>query len=474
MRTPRILVLENDPPKLSELLGCLASLAYEVASESAAHAALVTARVFQPDLALVDLALEGGEGASAADLIHEELGIPVVFVTPSSDEHVSEQVRSSSSYGYLPRPFTPREVGTIVELALNRHRMERVIVLSEARFRLLFDQNPAGVVVETADGRILECNAALARMLGYDDPHRLRDLPASALFHNPVEDLERRHRLASGEAIDNEETRLRHKSGRAVWAVDNAVLVPDPLTGRGQILRTLLDITERKLMEEGLERLAYRDALTGLANRRLLEVRAEQTLAEARRRGERAALVFMDLIGFKQVNDRVGHRAGDELLVQVARRLQSSLRRTDAAARFGGDEFMVLLSGVDDPPAAERAAERILKHLSAPFALTSGEMRLEARAGVAVYPDHARTFDRLVDLADRALMRAKAQSGSVVILPEPGPASSAQEPEPGPETRGAPSASEPPPEPPSKPPAPHPTRGPDRSQGTSATDAGAL
>jgi diguanylate cyclase (GGDEF)-like protein/PAS domain S-box-containing protein len=417
MRTPRILVVQNDPATLSELTGCLTSLGYEVASAPDGHAALGRARSFNPDLGLVDVTLPGSDERGAADLIHEALGILVFFATALVDERASEQLRASSSYGYLAKPFTSREVGTIVELALHRYRMERVIALSEARFRLLFDQNPAGVVVETVDGRILECNAALARTLGYDSPDQLRDLPASALFHNPLEDLERRHRLAAGEAISHEETRLRHQSGRVVWAVDNAVLVSDPMTGRGQILRTLLDITERKLVEEGLERLAYRDALTGLANRRLLEIRAEQTLAEARRRGERAALVFMDLIGFKQVNDRVGHRAGDELLVQMARRLRASLRRTDAAARFGGDEFMVLLSGVEDAPAAARAAERILKHLSAPFALSSGEVRLEARAGVAVYPDHARDFDALVELADRALTGAKARGGSVVVLP---------------------------------------------------------
>jgi diguanylate cyclase (GGDEF)-like protein/PAS domain S-box-containing protein len=421
MRSHRILVVESDVSTLRELAGSLESLGYVVAIAPDGAGAIAEARRFQPDLALIDVSTPGMDGVEAGDSIHHELGIPVVFLAAFADDRLAERARSSSSYGYLEKPFSRREVGTMIELALHRHRIERVLSLGERRFRLLFDQNPAGVVVETVDGRILECNAALAGMLGFATPDILRDEPASMLFQDPLEDLERRHRLASGEAICNEETRLRHRDGRAVWAVDNAVLVPDPSSGRGQILRTLLDITERKLMEEGLERLAYRDALTGLPNRRLLEVRAEQTLAEARRRGENAALMFIDLMGFKRVNDEIGHLAGDELLVQVARRLNACLRRTDAAARFGGDEFMVLLSGVEDRIAAERAARRILRTLSTPFVLGVGEVSVQARAGVATYPEQALSFDGLVEIADRVLMKAKAVGVPGVFLQEEDP-----------------------------------------------------
>jgi diguanylate cyclase (GGDEF)-like protein/PAS domain S-box-containing protein len=421
MRPNRVLVVESDEASLGNLASALESLDYVVAAVRDGAAAIVEAGSFQPDVALLDVSLEGMGGVEAGDRIHREHGIPVVFLAAFEDDRLAQRARRSSSYGYLEKPFSRRELGTMIELALQRHRMERVLTLSEKRFRLLFDQNPAGVVVESVDGRIVDCNRALAHMLGYPSPDPLRDELASVLFQDPLEDLERRHRLAAGEAISSEETRLCHRDGRAVWAVDNAVLVPDPSTGRGQILRTLLDITERKQMEQGLERLAYRDALTGLPNRRLLEVRAEQTLAEARRRGENAALMFIDLVGFKLVNDQIGHLAGDELLVQVARRLNACLRRTDAAARFGGDEFMVLLSGVEDRVAAERAARRILSNLSAPFILDAGEVRVQARAGVATYPEQAHTFDGLVEIADRVLMKAKGFGVPGVFLQEDPP-----------------------------------------------------
>jgi diguanylate cyclase (GGDEF)-like protein/PAS domain S-box-containing protein len=426
MRTSRILIVDGVPSTLGDAATSLEELGYAVVAVLDGAAAVLAAKSFHPDLVVLDLHEDGAHGVETAQRLHEELHLPVVFLSALADDALAERVRVSDSFGYLEKPFSRRELGTVVELALHRQRMERVLALGETRFRLLFDHNPAGVVVESVDGRILECNHALAHMLGYASPDPLRDQPAAELFHDPLEDLEHRHRLASGGTISNEETRLRHRDGKAVWAVDNAVLVPDPGTGRGQILRTLMDITERKQVEQGLERLAYRDALTGLPNRRLLEVRAEQTLAEAKRRGESAALLFIDLVGFKQVNDQIGHLGGDELLVQVARRISDCLRRTDAAARFGGDEFMVLLSGVDDRVAAQRAARRMLSTLSTPFQLQAGEVRIQARAGVATYPDQADTFDGLVEIADRVLMKAKAFGVPGVFLQEDSPSDDRQ------------------------------------------------
>lgn len=413
MRTPRILVVENDQELAQGIRASLEAVGYEVAAASDGASALQKARLIRPDLGLLDVQLPGDmDGVQTGDVIHTELDIPVVFLTGQADG----QARATSSYGYVAKPVRDDALIPVIELALHRHRMERVLALSERRFRLLFQKNPAGVVVETTDGRIVECNQALAALLGYASPEELRGQAAAALFHDPHESLDRRQRVAAGETVSNEETTLRHKQGHPVWIVDNAVLVPDPMTGRGQILRTVLDISERKQMEQGLERLAYRDALTGLPNRRLLEMRADQTLADAYRRGEHAALVFLDLIGFKKVNDEMGHQVGDELIVKVARRLESSLRRTDSAARFGGDEFVVLLSAVEDREATEGAARRLLDHVARPIELNGHAFEVTARAGIALYPDQGQDLAGLMELADRALTRAKALGGSVIVF----------------------------------------------------------
>jgi diguanylate cyclase (GGDEF)-like protein/PAS domain S-box-containing protein len=417
MRSPRILVVENDISTLGDLVASLGELGYDVTVAASGPDAVAEAHASQPDLVLLDVAVDGGmDGVEAGDRIHDRLGIPVIFLANALDDRLTSRSRASNGFSYVCRPFSSRDVGTTVELVLHRQRLDRALSLSQERFRMLFEQNPAGVVVESADGLIMESNLALARMLGYESPDALRGQPASSIFHDPLDNLERRRRVAAGEAVSNEETQLRHRDGRPVWVLDNALLVADPMTGRGQILRTVLEITERKLMEAGLEQLAYRDPLTGLPNRRLLESRAEQTLAEARRRGERAVLLFMDLVGFKRVNDEFGHRAGDDLLVQIAQRIRSSLRRTDAAARFGGDEFLVLLSGIEDMPDAHRAAERLLQHISEPFHVGHHEVGVGYRAGVAVFPDQGRSLTSLMELADRALTKAKALGGSGLVF----------------------------------------------------------
>jgi diguanylate cyclase (GGDEF)-like protein/PAS domain S-box-containing protein len=412
----RILILDSDLATRADVARWIESVGFQSILSEPGLDPLDAARQVRPDAVLLDV--DPGDdidGVAVGELIHEELGIPVVLIAPQTGPTIHEVIYRSSAYGCITRPLSALAVCTTLEVALQRHRIERAHEISEKRFRLLFDQNPAGVMVVTGDGRIIDCNAALATTLGYETAADLRGRAASDMFEDPLVELERRRRVASGETVSNEEVRLRHRDGRTVWAVDNAVLVQDPSTGRGQVVRTILDITERKGVEEVLQRLAYRDDLTGLPNRRLLELRSEQILAEARRRGEHAALVFLDLVGFKSVNDKLGHRCGDDLIVQVAKRVKAGLRQTDAAARFGGDEFLVLMSGIENVEHAKRATERLLEQISGPIFIGSVEMQVRARAGVAVYPEEATTLDALLAVADRALTVAKAMGGQVVV-----------------------------------------------------------
>jgi diguanylate cyclase (GGDEF)-like protein len=209
-------------------------------------------------------------------------------------------------------------------------------------------------------------------------------------------------------------------SGEALWVMATTVANGDPRTGELEILRTVIDIMPQKAALIGLERDAYHDPLTGLPNRRLLRIRAEQTLAMARRRRERAALLFLDLIGFKTVNDRLGHGAGDSLLEQVGRRIEGTLRTVDIAARQGGDEFVVLLAEVDDATSARHAAARLGGHLSTtPYLLPQRSVKLDARFGIALFPDHADDLDGLLAQADIALKEAKREGGPVIRIAPP-------------------------------------------------------
>lgn len=165
---------------------------------------------------------------------------------------------------------------------------------------------------------------------------------------------------------------------------------------------------ERERNRQQLEHLARFDHLTGLANRTMFRDRLDHAVASAGRSGEHVALMFVDLDKFKDVNDQLGHDAGDRLLVEIGRRLQGVARRTDTVARIGGDEFTVLLEHLDSPDGAATAAQKILDALSAPIELGGRHVVVSGSIGIAMYPDDARTVDELLRHADTAMYEAKA------------------------------------------------------------------
>ena len=176
--------------------------------------------------------------------------------------------------------------------------------------------------------------------------------------------------------------------------------------------------------EDRLERLtreAFFDSLTGLANRALFRFRLQQAFHRAARRGEQLAVMFVDLDRFKQVNDTLGHAAGDQLLAQVAGRLQGAVRPEDTVARLGGDEFTVLLESVPGAAEAAAVAERILRAMRAPFALGGREASVRASVGIALRGPGHRAPDELLRDADAALYRAKAAGKDRLEFADPAP-----------------------------------------------------
>ena len=156
-----------------------------------------------------------------------------------------------------------------------------------------------------------------------------------------------------------------------------------------------------------LQRLAHFDTLTGLPNRALFNDRLVTAMAAARRDRRRAAILFVDLDGFKRVNDRFGHEAGDRVLKEIAKRLSSCVREVDTVARLGGDEFMVLLSNIIDPADSVRVAKKIIASAGRPFDLGKVPLRIGASVGIAHYPDDGDDFEDLVEAADTAMYEVK-------------------------------------------------------------------
>ena len=245
-------------------------------------------------------------------------------------------------------------------------------------------------------------------------------IPRSELLGRTTFDI---HRPKDAKNVDDADTEAIQNSDRVSYnelEVDTLLrgarlqathrIVIKNNQGDAKVLITVIeDATERKKAEQRIAFLAHHDPLTGLANRAALAQKIEEAAARQRRRNEPFSVLLLDLDRFKEVNDTLGHPAGDTLLTEVAMRLKSLLRETDVLARLGGDEFAIIQAGESDPRgAAQMLAERILEFLGKPFAIDGGEINIGTSIGIALAPEHGTGSGELLKMADLALYRTKS------------------------------------------------------------------
>ncbi|HZM34248.1 MAG TPA: diguanylate cyclase [Burkholderiales bacterium] len=205
------------------------------------------------------------------------------------------------------------------------------------------------------------------------------------------------------------EYRVAGTDGRPRWLAARGLPMASAAGEVRRMIGVCRDITEAKAREEAVRHLAYHDTLTGLPNRRLLDDRLAQAIHLAQRRDRKLAVMVIDLDEFKQVNDSLGHRAGDAVLREVAQRLSSCVRRADTLARHGGDEFVVVVSDVQTDADCALVAEKVLRSLEAPVHLDGRALALGASIGISLFPADAGDGDALLRNADAAMYSAKQQ-----------------------------------------------------------------
>ena len=204
------------------------------------------------------------------------------------------------------------------------------------------------------------------------------------------------------------ELRMRHKDGHWVWVLDRGRVSSWGTDGKPILMcGTYQDITDRKEAEEAIRHLATHDRLTDLPNLTVVEDRVHVALKQARRNNSIAALLFVDLDGFKAVNDSAGHRIGNLVLVESARRLLKCVRESDTVARIGGDEFLILLQNLNDETVAGDVALKVVKLLRQPINIEGLEVQVGASVGISVYPIHGKDFETLLSVADDAMYSSK-------------------------------------------------------------------
>lgn len=289
---------------------------------------------------------------------------------------------------------------------------ERQARESERRFRSLFEESMDAIFLTDRSGVVELANGAAADLVGVGDEAELTGVPVSALLEGDAwRGLLRRVRRQGH--VEGFEARAVPRSGEE--EAPDVQITASPRRSDGEVVgyqAIVRDVTERKAFERRLERRALHDQLTGLPNRTLFWDRLGHALDRAAREDVTVAVCFIDLDGFKVVNDERGHSAGDRVLEEVARRIRGSFRQEDTVARFGGDEFTVLLEDVEDRSTLERAADRLAGLLEEPVRLEEAGYRLGASIGIALADGPGVGPDELVRRADSAMYRAKEREGT--------------------------------------------------------------
>jgi diguanylate cyclase (GGDEF)-like protein/PAS domain S-box-containing protein len=301
-----------------------------------------------------------------------------------------------------------RSVGTIRDVS-GRRQIEEALRVSEKRYRTLFERNLAGVYRSTLEGRILDCNESFARIFGYSSREEVLRQAAWDFYQKPEDREAALAKLLERQSLTNYELCLKRKDGSLVWVLESESLLEGP-DGRLSVIEgTTIDITERKRAEEQVKHLAFHDPLTNLPNRLLFNDRLILAVAQAHRHNQKLAVLFLDLDRFKVINDSLGHSVGDELLRQLAERIQEHVREGDTVARLGGDEFTLLVPGINIEEDAAKIAKKICDAIHAPFWIDGRELFVTTSMGVSVYPSDGHDAETLVRNADSAMYRAKEQ-----------------------------------------------------------------
>ncbi|PLX75272.1 MAG: GGDEF domain-containing protein [Azoarcus sp.] len=303
----------------------------------------------------------------------------------------------------------PAIIGILLDVS-ERCKAERAVADQLRFIEQLVDTIPSPVFFKDESGRYLGCNAAFEDYLG-----QTRDqIIGRSVYDIAPKDLADRY-FAADEALFRQggkqtyEASIAYADGTRHDVVFNKATFNNARGELGGLVGVMLDISERKRMEQAVWHEANYDALTGLPNRRLFHDRLREEVKRSQRGGGRFAQLFIDLDRFKEVNDTLGHDLGDKLLVEAAARISKSVRTSDTVSRLGGDEFVVIAPCIADKNAAGAIAQHIIEQMQLPFDLDGKLAYVSASIGIAFYPDDSTEMDTLLGYADQAMYAAKAQ-----------------------------------------------------------------
>jgi len=426
-----ILIADDDPVVLKSLKDLLATRGIDADTAIGGREAIACLDQKEYDLVLLDLQMPYVNGHDVMRHIKQQnMCLSVIVVSGETSFEAARDACSQGAYDFLRKPYATDELMITVNNALKEKMLEKQNKLiqsqlneSERLHRYLVNTSPDIIYILDQDGHFTFINERIETLLGYNSKE-LVGKHYSILVHKKDMEVARyvfNERRVGDRASRNVELRLKCKDDDSARFFDTSTL-PIELSSMGIYQyedsagkKTYLgtygvarDITERKIAEDTINFQAYHDLLTNLPNRALLRDRLSLAISQAKREDEMLAVMFLDLDRFKNINDSLGHIVGDELLQQVSMRLKSCIREGDTLARFGGDEFTLLLpkitQGKED---VSKIAEKINEVLKDPFIIDNNELYVSASIGVSIYPRDGTNMDSLIKHADIAMYHVK-------------------------------------------------------------------
>lgn len=424
LKTRRLVVVDDDAAFRLSLCDLLQSHGYPAPDSCSGARDLISLLMEAPyDLVLLDLCMPELSGLDVLKMLRQaKLDVAVVVV--SGDRMIESAIGALrlGANDYVRKPYAPEMLLHTVENVLRRHDLEKSnrqmtaqLERSERMHRFLVNTSPDLIFTLDEEHNFSFVSDRVGLLIGCT-AEELEGQPFLSIIFE--EDVERTRymldRVARGECA----TELRFVSReQASYRYFDVKLIPvefselHPFRGQGRhcgIYVVARDISEKKLADDHLAYLAYHDVLTGLPNRALFRDRVGLAMVQAKRSGMKAATMFVDLDRFKLANDTFGHQKGDELLKEVARRLQDSLREADTLARIGGDEFTVLLPCIRSPEDAARVAGKLVLDMARPYIISNNEVFLTASIGISIWPEDGDDIETLMRHADLAMYHVKS------------------------------------------------------------------
>lgn len=428
----KILIVDDDPVILKSLQELLAIRGYNPNTAIGGQEAICQLDQNCYDLVLLDLHMPYVNGHDVmAHIRANQINTSVIIVSGETSFEAAKDACTQGAYDFLRKPYAADELIITINNALQEKRlqkhnvfMQKQLAESERLHRYIVNTSPDIIYILNQDGYFTFINERIESLLGFSK-EEIVGKHYSFLVHQ--DDMEQakyifNERRIGPRAAKNIELRLKCKDDGKSRHFKNRTL-PIELSATGMYAGqgkskenytgtygVARDVTERKIAEETINFQAYHDLLTRLPNRALLRDRLHLAINQAKREDETLAVMFLDLDRFKNINDSLGHIIGDELLQQVSCRLKVCIRAGDTLARFGGDEFTLMLPKLHNARHdARKLAEKITNTLKQPFIVDGHELYVSTSIGIALYPQDGTNMDTLIKHADVAMYHVKGQ-----------------------------------------------------------------